>query len=99
VAELTLKQPYRNPFPDMTVASIPAVTMLRSSLNMCIFFVHNQIVYLLVACFVTSLAEVTFQIALIAIKMTSCMIEYTGMLFCKLLLLLLCGESHFVFYN
>jgi hypothetical protein len=45
VVELTcgtsLTGAYKNVFPDMTSASIPAMTMFGSSLSMCVFFVHN----------------------------------------------------------
>jgi hypothetical protein len=53
----------QNLFPDMTGASIPMVTMLRSSLRMYVFFVYNF--FFLIACFVNSSLEVTFRIALV----------------------------------
>jgi hypothetical protein len=66
VAALTgsrlLTQAYKK-FPDMTSASIPTVTTLRSSLSMDVFFVYNKFVFL-IACFVNSSPEVTLQIAL-----------------------------------
>jgi hypothetical protein len=59
-AEL-LTQAYKNLFPDMTSASILVVTMLRSSLSIHVYFVHN---FSPVACFVNVSLEVTFQMAL-----------------------------------
>jgi hypothetical protein len=53
---------YINTFPD-TSASIPAVTTLRSSLNMYVFFVYST--FFLTACFVNGSPEVTFRIALV----------------------------------
>jgi hypothetical protein len=49
---------YKYLLPDTTSASIPAVTMLRSSLSMYVFFI--------IACFANSSLEVTFSIALIS---------------------------------
>jgi hypothetical protein len=46
---------------DMTSASIPVATTLRSSLSMHVFFV----IFFLIACFVNSSSEVTFRIALV----------------------------------
>jgi hypothetical protein len=48
----------------MTSASIPTVTTLRSSLSMYVFFFVYNIISLM-ACFVNSSLEVTFQIALV----------------------------------
>jgi hypothetical protein len=48
----------------MISGSIPAVSMLRHSFSMYALFVHSTI-FSLSACFVNSLPEVTFQIALI----------------------------------
>jgi hypothetical protein len=39
-----LVQAYKNLFPDMTRASVPAVTVLRGSLGMYVLFVDNNIV-------------------------------------------------------
>jgi hypothetical protein len=39
--QISLTQSYKNLFPNMTSASIPAVTMSRSSLSMHIFFLCN----------------------------------------------------------
>jgi hypothetical protein len=36
--QTSLAQVYKNLFPDMTSASVPVVTPLRSSLSMCVFF-------------------------------------------------------------
>jgi hypothetical protein len=61
----SLTQAYKNLFPDTTSASVPAVTVLRSSLSMYVFFfVHNKFCFL-IACFVNSSPEDTFRIALI----------------------------------
>jgi hypothetical protein len=46
-----------------TGTSVPAVTMLRSSVSMYVFFVHNK--FFLIACFGDSSLEVTFRIALV----------------------------------
>jgi hypothetical protein len=54
----------QNLFPDTTSASIPEVTMLRSSLGAYTFFICNKIVFL-IACFVNSSPEVTFRIAIV----------------------------------
>jgi hypothetical protein len=54
-------QAYKNLFLDMTSASVPAVTMLSSSLSVYVFFIYNNFFH----CFVNSSPEVTFQIALI----------------------------------
>jgi hypothetical protein len=59
-----LTQTYKNLFPDMTSASILAVTTLRSSFSIYIFFVYNKI-FFHIACFVNSSPEVTFQIVLV----------------------------------
>jgi hypothetical protein len=59
----SLTQAYKTLFPDMTGASMLAVTKLRSSLSMYVFFVHNH--FFLLACLVNSKPEVTFWIALI----------------------------------
>jgi hypothetical protein len=59
-----LTQAYKNLLPDMTSASIPTVTMLRSSLSTYVFFfVYNT--FFLIASFVHSSPEVTFRIALV----------------------------------
>jgi hypothetical protein len=50
-------------FPDTTSISMPAMTMLRCSLSTYVFFVYN--ILFLIACFVNSSSEVTFQIALV----------------------------------
>jgi hypothetical protein len=50
-------------FPDTTSASIPAVTMLRSSLNMYTYFVYNT--FFLIACLINSISEVTFRIVFV----------------------------------
>jgi hypothetical protein len=59
-------QAYKNLFPD-TSASIPAVTTLRSSLSMYVFFVYNNF-FSLVACFRKRFPEAAFQIALISVR-------------------------------
>jgi hypothetical protein len=48
----------QNLFPEMTGASIPMVTMLRSSLSMYVFFVYN--IFFLIACFGNSSLKGTF---------------------------------------
>jgi hypothetical protein len=40
--QTSLTQAYKNLFPDKTTASVPAVTALRSSLSMYVFFVYNK---------------------------------------------------------
>jgi hypothetical protein len=50
--------------PNMTITSILAVIMLRSSLSTYIFFLYNKFSFL-IACFVYSSLEVTFRIALV----------------------------------
>jgi hypothetical protein len=62
--QTSLTKAYKNVFPDMTSASILVVTTFRSSLSMYVFFVYNNI-FFLIACFVNSSPEVTFQIALV----------------------------------
>jgi hypothetical protein len=57
--ETSLAQVYINLFPDTTNASIPAVTMLRSSLNIYVFVVYN-IVHFSHFLFCYPLTEVTF---------------------------------------
>jgi hypothetical protein len=52
-AHTSLTQAYKNVFPYITSASIQAMTMLRSSLSMYLFFLHNKI-SLLTACFLTA---------------------------------------------
>jgi hypothetical protein len=59
----SLTQAYKHLFPNNTSTSIPAVTTLRSSLSMYIFFVYNN--YFLTACFVNSSPKVTFRIAIV----------------------------------
>jgi hypothetical protein len=46
-------QAYKNMLFETTRASVPVVPMLRSSLSMCIFFVYNNILFL-IACFLTA---------------------------------------------
>jgi hypothetical protein len=48
-----------------TSVTIPTVTTLKSSLNMCVLSVYNNL--FLIACFVNRSPEVTFRIALIYI--------------------------------
>jgi hypothetical protein len=36
-------QAYKNFFPNTTSISIPAMTTLRGSLSMCVFFVYNKV--------------------------------------------------------
>jgi hypothetical protein len=60
--QTSLTQAYKNLFPDMTSASIPAVTVLRSSLCMYVFFVYK---FFQIDGFVTSSWEVTMRIAVI----------------------------------
>jgi hypothetical protein len=43
-----LTQAYKKLFPDNTSTSIPAVTMLRSSLSMHAFFIYNNFLSLLI---------------------------------------------------
>jgi hypothetical protein len=58
--QTSLTHAYKNLFPDIN-ASISAVTTLRSCLStMCVFFVHNK-TFFLIACFVNSSPEVTFE--------------------------------------
>jgi hypothetical protein len=59
-----LTQAYRNLLPDMTGASIQAVTMLRSSLSMYLFLVYNKL-FFLVTSFFNSSPEPTFRIVLV----------------------------------
>jgi hypothetical protein len=61
--QTSLTEAYKNLFPNKTV-SIPAMNMLRSSLSIYIYFVYNEF-YFLIASFVNSSVEVTFQIAFI----------------------------------
>jgi hypothetical protein len=61
--QTSLTQAYRNLFPNMTGASIPAVTMLKSGLNMYI------LEFFLIACFVNSSPDVTFLIALVLLAL------------------------------
>jgi hypothetical protein len=67
VAELTsgrlLWHRHTKTYPFMTSASVPAVTTLRSSLSVNVFFVYNN--FFLIACFVNSTLEVPFQISLV----------------------------------
>jgi hypothetical protein len=42
-----LTQAYKNLFPDTASASIPAMTMLRSSLSIYVFSVYNNFFFLL----------------------------------------------------
>jgi hypothetical protein len=60
--QTSLTQMYKNLFPDMISASIPAVTMLRSRLSMYVYFVYN---YFFPACFVNSSPKNNFWIALV----------------------------------
>jgi hypothetical protein len=61
--QTSLTQIYRNLFPNVASASVPAVTVLRSSLSMYVFL---WIIFFFIACFVnSSLLEVTFWIALV----------------------------------
>jgi hypothetical protein len=60
--QTSLKKAYRNLFPDTNI-SIPAVTTMRRSLSMYVFFVNNT--FFLIACFVNSSPEVTFRIVLV----------------------------------
>jgi hypothetical protein len=53
---------------DITSATVPSVTSLRSSLSMYIFFVYNK--FSCSHCFVNSSAEVTFRIALVLFRIT-----------------------------
>jgi hypothetical protein len=54
-------------FPHTTLASILAVTTLRSSLSVYVcIYVHNN--FFLIACFVNSSPEVPFRIALVVFK-------------------------------
>jgi hypothetical protein len=53
----------KNLFPDKS-ATIPAVTMLRSSLSMHVFFVYNT--FFPIACFVNCSPEVIFRTALVS---------------------------------
>jgi hypothetical protein len=62
--QASLRQVHKNLFLDVTSASVPAVTTLRSSLSMYVLFVHNNM-FSLVACFVNSSPEFTFQIILL----------------------------------
>jgi hypothetical protein len=62
--QTSLKQAYKISFPDLKIVSIPIVTMLRSSLNMHVFFVYNK-TFLLIVCFVNNSPEVTFWTALL----------------------------------
>jgi hypothetical protein len=59
----SLTQAYKNLIPDMTSALILPMIMLKSSLSMYVFFVYKH--FFLISCFVNSLLEVTFWIALI----------------------------------
>jgi hypothetical protein len=54
-------------FPNMTNASIPVVTMLRSSLSVYVFFYTIKIL-LLIASLINSSLELTFRIALVVPK-------------------------------
>jgi hypothetical protein len=60
--QTSLTQAYKNLFPNTISASIPAVTMLRSSLSMYVFLVNNN--FFLIACFVNSSPEAALRIAL-----------------------------------
>jgi hypothetical protein len=51
--QTSLTQAYKNVFPDTTSASIQAVTTLRSSLSMYLFFVYSNI-FFLIARFLTA---------------------------------------------
>jgi hypothetical protein len=66
-----LKQACKNLFQYTTSASIPVVTVLRSSLSMYVFFVYNKFSFF-VACFVNSSLEVTFWIALVCVCVHVC---------------------------
>jgi hypothetical protein len=57
--QTSLTQAYNNLYPDIS-ASIPGVTTLRS---MYVFSVYNK--FFLVACFVNSSPEITFQISVV----------------------------------
>jgi hypothetical protein len=59
--EFFLTQTYKNVFPNMTSTTISAVTMLRSSWSVCIYF----FIIFFSSFSVNSSPEVTFQIALI----------------------------------
>jgi hypothetical protein len=59
-------QAYTNVFPDTTRVSILAVTTLRSSLSMYVFFVCNHFFSLLL--FVSSSPEFTFRISLVSVN-------------------------------
>jgi hypothetical protein len=63
--QTSLTQAYKDLFPDMTSASVPAVTSWRSSLRMCVFFVYNKCLFSLLVLLTTP--EVTFQIALVCL--------------------------------
>jgi hypothetical protein len=55
---------YKNLFHDTKIASIPALTMLRSNLSMYVYFICNKI-FCLIAYSVNSSPEVTFVVALV----------------------------------
>lgn len=61
-----MTQAYINLFPVITSASIPEVTTLRSNLSINVFLAYNY--FFLIARFVNSSLEVTFQTALIFIS-------------------------------
>jgi hypothetical protein len=56
-------QAYINLFLDMTSSAVPELTKLGSSLSMYEFFVYGT--FFLIAYFVNSSLEATFQIALV----------------------------------
>jgi hypothetical protein len=63
--QASLIQAYKNVFPDNTSASVLALTMLRSSWSIYVFFVYNN--FFLIACFVNSSPKVAIWIALVHI--------------------------------
>jgi hypothetical protein len=71
--QTSLTQAYKNLFPDTTSASIQAVTTLKSSLNMYLFFVYNN--FFSHCLFFNSSPEVTFRIALISLGFSNTFIH------------------------
>jgi hypothetical protein len=67
--KISMTQAYNILFPNTTSTSVPAVTMLRSTLSIYVFFVNN--IFFLIACFVNRSPEAIFRIALLRHQKTN----------------------------